>query len=99
ALRTVGRAGAYLLPAFSNPTGRLLDTAGRERLARALRRAGTTAVVDETFAELWLDAAPPTPLAARGAGHVSVGSLSKTVWGGLRIGWARAEAETVRHLT
>ena len=28
-----------------------------------------------------------------------MGSLSKTFWGGLRIGWVRAEAETVRHLT
>ncbi|SNR46877.1 PLP-dependent aminotransferase family protein [Blastococcus mobilis] len=99
ALGTVRPAGAYLMPDFHNPTGRLLDTAGRERLARALRRAGTTAVVDETFAELWLDTPPPPPLAAFGEGHVSVGSLSKTFWGGLRIGWVRADAETVRRLT
>jgi DNA-binding transcriptional MocR family regulator len=99
ALSSVRPAGAYLMPDFHNPTGRLLDTAGRERLARALRRAGTTAVVDETFAELWLDAPPPPPLAAFGEGHVSVGSLSKTFWGGLRIGWVRAEAETVQRLT
>jgi DNA-binding transcriptional MocR family regulator len=99
ALSTVRPAGAYLMPDFHNPTGRVLDTADRERLARALRRAGTTAVVDETFAELWLDAPPPPPLAAFGEGHVSVGSLSKTFWGGLRIGWVRAEAETVRRLT
>jgi DNA-binding transcriptional MocR family regulator len=87
------------MPDFHNPTGRVLDTAGRERLARALRRAGTTAVVDETFVELWLDAPPPPPLAAFGEGHVSVGSMSKTFWGGLRIGWVRADAESVRHLT
>ncbi len=99
ALSAVRPAAAYLMPDFHNPTGRLLDTAGRERLARALRRAGTTAVVDETFAELWLDTPPPPPLAAFGAGHVSVGSLSKTFWGGLRIGWVRAEVELVRHLT
>jgi DNA-binding transcriptional MocR family regulator len=99
ALRTVRPAAAYLMPDFHNPTGRLLDTAGREQLAGALRRAGTTAVVDETFAELWLDAPAPPPLAAFGDGHVSVGSLSKTSWGGLRIGWIRAEAEVVRRLT
>jgi DNA-binding transcriptional MocR family regulator len=99
ALRTVRPAAAYLMPDFHNPTGRLLDTAEREQLAGALRRAGTTAVVDETFAELWLDAPAPPPLAAFGDGHISVGSLSKTSWGGLRIGWIRAEAETVRRLT
>jgi DNA-binding transcriptional MocR family regulator len=90
---------AYLMPDFQNPTGRLLDVAGRERLARALRRAGTTAVVDETFAELWLAGPPPPPLAAFGAGHLSVGSMSKTFWGGLRIGWVRGEADVVRQLT
>jgi len=90
---------AYLMPDFQNPTGRLLDTRGRERLARALRRSGTTAVVDEAFAELWLEVPPPPPLAAFGPGHLSVGSLSKSFWGGLRIGWVRAEADVVRQLT
>jgi DNA-binding transcriptional MocR family regulator len=99
ALATMRPTAAYLMPDFSNPTGRLLDTRGRERLARALRRSGTTAVVDETFVELWLDAPPPPPLAAFGEGHVSVGSLSKTFWGGLRIGWVRADAELIRRLT
>jgi DNA-binding transcriptional MocR family regulator len=99
ALTTVRPAGAYLMPDFHNPTGRLLDTAGRERLARALRRAGTTAVIDESVAELWLDTPPPPPLAAFGEGHLSVGSMSKPFWGGLRIGWVRADAETVRRLT
>ena len=99
ALLTMRPAGAYLMPDFSNPTGRLLDVGGRERLAAALRRAGTTAVVDETFAELWLDTPPPPPLAAFGEGHVSVGSLSKASWGGLRIGWARADVDTVQRLT
>ncbi|MGZ4550771.1 MAG: MocR-like transcription factor YczR [Blastococcus sp.] len=92
-------AAAYLMPDFQNPTGLLLDTAGRERLARALRRAGTTAVIDETFADLWLDTPPPPPMAAFGDGHLSVGTLSKTAWGGLRIGWVRGDAEMVRRLT
>ncbi|MCU1670953.1 MAG: hypothetical protein JWP40_3880 [Blastococcus sp.] len=92
-------AAAYLMPDFQNPTGLLLDVAGRERLARALRRAGTTAVIDETFAELWLDTPPPPPLAAFGDGHLSVGTLSKIAWGGLRIGWVRGNADVVRRLT
>ena len=36
----------------------------RERLARALRRTGTVAVVDEILVELGLDAVPGTPLGA-----------------------------------
>src|SRR3712207_5782122 len=89
------------MPDFQNPTGVLLDASGRERLARALRRSATPAVVDETFAELGLDstAPAPAPLAAFGAGHLSVGTLSKVAWGGLRVGWVRAEADVVRRLT
>jgi DNA-binding transcriptional MocR family regulator len=98
-LTSVRPPAAYLMPDFQNPTGALLDVESRERLARALRRAGTTAIVDETFVDLGLDTAPPPPLAAFGEGHVSVGTLSKSSWGGLRIGWVRADADLVRRLT
>lgn len=98
-LAAVRPGAAYLMPDFQNPTGLLLDAAGRERLATALRRASVPAVVDETFAELWLDAPPPPPLAAFGDDHLSVGSLSKVSWGGLRIGWVRADADVVQRLT
>ena len=99
ALTDARPTAAYLIPDFQNPTGLLLDVPGRERLARALRLAGTTAVIDETSAELWLDAPPPPPLAAFGAGHLSVGTLSKTAWGGLRIGWVRGDVDVVQRLT
>jgi DNA-binding transcriptional MocR family regulator len=99
ALRTVRPPAAYLMPDFQNPTGVLLGAAGRERLAGALARAGTTAVVDETLAELGLDALPPAPFAAFAPGTLSVGSLSKVFWGGLRIGWVRAGADVVQRLT
>ena len=92
-------AAAYVMPDYQNPTGLLLDDPGRERLARAFQTAATTAVVDETHVELGLDAAPPAPLAAYGPGHISVGSLSKAFWGGLRIGWVRADPATAQRLT
>ena len=99
ALRQTRLAAAYLMPDFQNPTGLLLDAPGRERLARALHVAGTTAVVDETNVDLGLDAAPAAPLAAHGPGHISIGSLSKAFWGGLRVGWVRADLDTVQRLT
>lgn len=60
-------------------------------------------VVDETLAELdWGrgDLATPRPTAAldRSAQVVTVGSASKILWGGLRIGWVRANAALVRQL-
>lgn len=92
-------AAAYLMPDFQNPTGALLDATQRDRLARALRRSGTVAVVDETLVELGLDAAPGPPLAAFDSRHLSVGTLSKAFWGGMRVGWVRAEADVIKGLT
>jgi DNA-binding transcriptional MocR family regulator len=93
-------AVAYLIPDFQNPTGALVDEATRARAARALAQAGTHVIVDETFVELNLDAPRmPQPFAAwAGPGSITVGSLSKSVWGGLRIGWARADPVLIRRL-
>lgn len=101
-LRQVAPSLAYLMPDFQNPTGLRLDVAGRERLAAALRRTRTLAVVDETLAELDLDGDPldgPPPLAAFAEQQViTAGSASKLLWGGLRLGWLRASAELIRQL-
>ncbi|MFE2751627.1 PLP-dependent aminotransferase family protein [Actinosynnema sp. NPDC059335] len=83
----------YAMPAFRNPTGTSLSPLARARLARS---AGDVPLVfDEALAELDLTgapAAPPTP------GAITVGSLSKVVWGGLRVGWVRADAALVARL-
>ena len=99
--RTAGEAqaaAAYLMPDFHNPTGLLLDDRQREQLGAALQRAGTVPVVDETLVDLGLDAVPGPPLGAF-APCVSVGSMSKSFWGGLRVGWLRADTATVRALS
>lgn len=81
---------AQLILDFHNPTGALMDDTGRERLAAALRRTGTVAIVDETMLEVRLDDAPtPLPFAAHLSRSVLVGSSSKSHWGGLRVGWLR----------
>src|SRR5262249_49003319 len=92
---------AYLMPDFQNPTGLLLDGEQRGHLAAGLRRSGTVALVDETFVELGLDALPDAPYAAfaRADRAVTVGTVSKTFWGGLRIGWLRAESSLVQRLS
>ncbi len=89
-LRQVVPRAAYLIPDFHNPTGRLMDADGRAAVAGALARTRTTAIVDESMVTLALDAQPvPAPLAAFAPDTVSVGSLSKQIWGGLRVGWIR----------
>ena len=92
---------AYLMADFQNPTGLLLDAEQRGRLAAGLYGSGTVALVDETLVELGLDVAAPAPYAAfaREDRAVTAGTLSKTFWGGLRIGWLRAEATLVQRMT
>jgi DNA-binding transcriptional MocR family regulator len=92
---------AYLMPDFQNPTGLLLDGDQRGRMAAGLHRSSTIALVDETFVDLGLDAWPDAPYAAfaRADRVVTVGTLSKSFWGGLRIGWLRADASLVQRLS
>ena len=52
AVRDAAPRLAYLVPDHQNPTGALLDGAGRERLVALARRTGTPLLIDETLAEL-----------------------------------------------
>jgi len=88
---------AYLIPDFHNPTGVLIGDGAREAVFAVARQTSTTVVVDETFVGLGF-VPGATASAAIDPAVISVGSLSKSVWGGLRIGWIRASAEIVQRL-
>ncbi|WP_368650013.1 PLP-dependent aminotransferase family protein [Castellaniella ginsengisoli] len=82
---------AYLIPDFQNPTGAVMTAAQRQQLGQALRAHGTHVIVDETHHALALDGqAMPPPFAASNPDALTLGSMSKTHWGGLRVGWIRA---------
>lgn len=102
AARAATPAAAYVMPHFQNPTGALLDSENQRRLATGLGRLGIPVIIDETMREVALDVGTPPPFPAGAAtGNapvVTVGSLSKAVWGGLRIGWLRADPALVTRL-
>ncbi|WP_136030213.1 MocR-like transcription factor YczR [Microbacterium sp. PF5] len=90
---------AYLIPDFHNPTGATLPQEERSRIAATARHVGTHLIVDETTAELDIDRGwAPVPLAAEGPHVITVGSMSKIAWGGMRIGWIRAERSVIARL-
>lgn len=103
-LRRSSPAVGYLMPDFHNPTGQSMPAEQRQRVAAAARDSGTTLIIDETIAELTIDREgdfPPFAACAdTGAARsvVSVGSVGKTVWGGIRIGWIRAEPALIHKL-
>jgi 2-aminoadipate transaminase len=81
----------YALPNFQNPSGRCMSEPRRAALADAARALGLPVVEDNPYGELWFDAAPPAPLAARWAdGTVYLGSFSKVLAPGLRLGYVVA---------
>ncbi|GAB3426103.1 aminotransferase-like domain-containing protein [Flindersiella endophytica] len=90
---------AYVIPSFHNPTGAVLPALDRQHLARDAEAAGVTLIEDEALIDLGFPGAqPPPPLVAHSATVVSIGSLSKIAWGGLRIGWVRADLPTITRL-
>ncbi|WP_067970331.1 aminotransferase-like domain-containing protein [Nocardiopsis trehalosi] len=90
----------YLVPSFQNPTGTVLPPLQRRRIVRAAAEHGLLLVEDETLAELGFAGEVPPPMAGHPGGDrvVTVGSLSKVVWGGLRVGWIRAPRPVVDRL-
>lgn len=98
---TVGTSSpalAYVMPDVHNPTGAGRTARGRERMAAALSDASCVPVVDEALRDLRFDGATAEPFAALAPSAISIGSLSKAVWGGLRIGWIRARPDVIRRL-
>ncbi|WP_418276632.1 PLP-dependent aminotransferase family protein [Isoptericola jiangsuensis] len=91
----------YLVPDVHNPTGSTLDLDQRRQVAAVAARHDVTVVGDETLTDLDLDGSgAPAPFALDGADPrlVTVGSASKSFWGGLRVGWVRADAQLVGRL-
>lgn len=98
ALQRTSPALGYLMPDFHNPTGRSMSAELREKLLSMASAQGTVVVADETMAELNIDRVDtPLPLAAYGPA-ILIGSVGKTVWGGVRIGWIRAERPIIQRL-
>ena len=76
-----------------------MRAADRARLLAGLRGTETLLVLDETLVELTLSGPPALTASAVDAPRVvRLGSLSKSVWGGLRIGWIRADRAVIQRL-
>ena len=90
----------YLLPTFHNPTGAVLPERPRREISKLAEQTGVAILEDQTLADLSFGAPAPPPLASfvRRGSVLTVGSLSKLYWGGLRIGWLRGPEPLIHRL-
>lgn len=87
----------YLVPNFGNPSGATLPFHRRQAIAALAQEAGLTILEDDVYRHLWFDVPPPPPLADLAPECViRLGSFSKLLAPGLRVGWLHAPAEVVR---
>jgi 2-aminoadipate transaminase len=104
-----GAQFAYTVPNFSNPTGKLVGIEARQALVDAAHRSGTWLVEDDPYGTLHYDGTPLSRMielsarsrpAAPYQGPVAdMGTLSKEIAPGLRIGWVIAAPEMIEALT
>jgi DNA-binding transcriptional MocR family regulator len=94
----------YLVPTFGNPTGVSLSDERRKALIDMAAREGLMIVEDDVYRELAYDTpAPPSlwSMDAADARHGVVfrlGSFSKTLGPGLRLGWLTASREVIQRI-
>lgn len=90
----------YTIPSFHNPTGVSLSLKRREKMAQLSHEMGFIVVADEVYQLLYTDQPPPPPMAAwcQDGRILSLGSFSKILAPGLRLGWIQASDELMERL-
>jgi len=91
----------YLVPNFQNPRGTTLSLDRRLKIAQLAAEHGVTVLEDDAYAELRYRGVALPPIAGLdpAAQVIHLGTFSKTLAPGLRLGYLIAEAGTVRALT
>lgn len=95
-------AALFVMPTFHNPTGILMSAARRREVAAVAADHGVPVVEDHAYSTATThagDVPPPIAAHAPAGGRVfAIGSLSKVLWAGLRVGWIRASTADVERL-
>lgn len=88
----------YSIPNFHNPTGITTSEQRRKDIIALTRQYGMLIVEDDVYRDLaFAGAVPPSYLALAGGEHaIQIGSVSKTIAPGLRVGWMATSTERVQ---
>ena len=91
----------YLIPTFQNPSGSTLPQEQRERLVQLAKEHDFIIVADEVYQLLSYTQGPPKSFSAYidVENIISLGSFSKILAPGLRLGWLQAHPEKIKRFT
>ncbi len=91
----------YTVPTYQNPTGATMSLERRERLLALAQQYQVPIVEDDPFGDLYFEEPPPPPIQALDRyGHVLyLGTFSKNLAPGLRVGWLAAPRPVVQQTT
>ncbi|MFM9106434.1 MAG: PLP-dependent aminotransferase family protein [Chloroflexota bacterium] len=87
----------YTIPTFQNPSGTTLPLDRRHALVELARERGILLVEDDPYSAFRYDGDPLPPLRALEPDSVYLGTFSKTIAPGLRVGWISAPEPLLRH--
>lgn len=87
----------YTIASFQNPTGASLSDSRRRELLQVSAEHDVLVLEDDAYTELWFGEQPPQSLFAMSGGHgvMAVGTFSKILATGLRVGWIHARPEWI----
>ena len=85
----------YTVPTFANPTGTTMPDDRRRHLGALADRHGFLVIEDSPYADLRFRGEVVAPVATHSDRVISLGTVSKTLAPGLRVGWMIGPAEVV----
>lgn len=92
----------YIIPTFQNPTGSVFSVERRRKLAELANRHDFMVLADEVYQLLHYGPPPPPPIVAFDDSEsgcvISLGSFSKILSPGLRLGWVQAHRPLIERL-
>jgi len=90
----------YTIPSFHNPTGIVMTAQRRHQLLSLCEKEQLPIIEDDVYRDLWLDETAPPPLKAddKNGLVLYLGSMSKSLSPGLRIGWLIGPEPVVNRL-
>ncbi|MCY7916554.1 PLP-dependent aminotransferase family protein [Bacillus vallismortis] len=90
----------YTIPSFHNPTGTVMSEQRRKEIIGLSKKEQLPIIEDDAYGDLWFEEKPAQPLKAMDhEGNVLyVGTFSKTVSPGLRIGWLAGPEPVIERL-